>query len=94
MVLVIGLMWLPMNSFAQQLVVGHSPLLETFLQEEPMGSGMYDMHLNVRPLVFRGKFLDARSEVLNSFVRSERSSLHQFSSGHFFDYKKKCLELR
>lgn len=89
MVLVIGLMWLPMNSFAQRLVVGHSPLLETFLQEEPMGSGMYDMHLNVRPLVFRGKFLDARNEVLNSFVRSERSSLHQFSSGHFFDYKKK-----
>ena len=88
-ILVIGLMWLPMQAFTQRIVVGHSPLLETFLQEEPMGSGMYDMHLNIRPLVFRGKFLDARDETLKSFVRTEESRLHSFSEGHFFDYKKK-----
>lgn len=89
MVLLVGVVCVPSYLFAQRTVVQHSPLLETFLVQEPMASGMYDMHLNVRPFVFRTKYVNARNEVLNSIVRPDSSALHHFSSGHFFDYKKK-----
>lgn len=79
----------PLFGMAQRLVVEHSPLLETFLQEEPMKSGLPDFHGNVRPWVL-GKDLQAKREaVLRLFVFADSSRLHQFSQGHFFDYSKK-----
>lgn len=77
------------ESSAQRLTTEHSPILETFLQAEPMGSGAYNGHYNIRPVVLSQKFQEARNRALESFVAGDSSSLRRFSDGHFIDYKKK-----
>ena len=80
---------LPIVSFGQKLITTHSPLLETFLQAEPMRSGASSIHGNIRPVVLDQGFQNARNEYLGSFIRPDSSSSHRFSKGHFIDYKKK-----
>ena len=75
--------------FGQRIVIEHSPLLETFLLAEPMGSGAHNGHYNIRPIVLGQNSLDARNEILQSFAFRDESSLRRFSNGHFLDYKKK-----
>lgn len=87
-VLIIALL-LPTFGMAQRLVVPHSPLLETFLQAEPMGSGLPNVHHNIQPTVLSESLQTKRSDLLQSFVLPDSSSLHRFSKGHFIDYKKK-----
>lgn len=79
--------------FAQRVVVPHSPLLETYLQAEPMRSGLYNLHYNIHPVVLNEELQELRQEKLETFVLPDSSSLHRFSRGNFFDYKKKWFGL-
>ncbi|MDC0303389.1 capsule assembly Wzi family protein [Flavobacteriales bacterium] len=81
------------ESSAQRLITEHSAILETFLQAEPMRSGAYNGHYNIRPVLLSQKFMDARNSALESFVFANSSSLRRFSDGHFVDYKKKWFGL-
>jgi len=78
---------------AQNIVTQHSPLLQTFIEEEAMRSGQYDVHLNIRPYVLPRIFEIGRDQFLQSFVARDSSRLHQFSQGHFLDYKRKWFGL-
>jgi hypothetical protein len=84
---------LPFVSIAQRLIVPHSPLLETFLLDEPMKSGLPNFHGNITPLVLGEDLQELRQEKLTTFVRPDSSLLHRFSQGHFLDYKKKWFGL-
>ena len=87
---VVILWWLlPLIGFSQRLVVPHSPLLETFLQAEPMGSGLPNVHYNIQPVVLNKDLQSKREELLKTFVLPDSSVLHRFSKGHLIDYKKK-----
>ncbi|MGB0916501.1 MAG: hypothetical protein ACPGU4_02830 [Flavobacteriales bacterium] len=77
------------HAFSQRGVTEHSPLLETFLQAEPMGSGAHNGHYNIRPIVLNQNSMEVRDEMLASYAFRDSSSLRRFSQGHFFDYKKK-----
>lgn len=85
---------IPIGVSAQRLVTEHSPLLETFLQAEPMGSGLPDVHGNIRPSVLSNKMHEKRLETLNTFVLPDSARLHNFSRGHFLDYKKKWFGIQ
>ncbi|MCB9204567.1 MAG: hypothetical protein H6603_06270, partial [Flavobacteriales bacterium] len=85
----ISILALPLSALAQRLVTEHSPLLETFLQADPMKSGLPYVHYNIRPVVLNEKLQLLREDVLQSFVLPDSSRLHPFSEGHFLDYKKK-----
>lgn len=78
---------------AQRLAVPHSPLLETYLEQDPMGSGIYNFHGNIRPYVLNRKLESLREQRLQSFVFADSSLLHQFSQGHFIEYKHKWFGL-
>ncbi|MBL4586334.1 MAG: hypothetical protein JKX84_04645 [Flavobacteriales bacterium] len=79
-----------MNSTsAQNIITSHSPLIETYLQEEFNASGLSSVHYNIRPFVLHQQFKNANNAVLQTFARSDSSSLYNFSRGHFLDYKKK-----
>ena len=80
---------LPFFGTAQRLVTAHSPLLETFLQADPMKSGLPYVHYNIQPVVLDENLQLQREQMLQSFVLSDSSRLHNFSKGHFIDYKRK-----
>ncbi|MCB9186178.1 MAG: hypothetical protein H6601_05470 [Flavobacteriales bacterium] len=84
---------LPMVVSGQRLAVPHSPLLETYLLEEPMKSGLPNFHGNIQPLVLNYDLEQERDQKLRSFVFSDTAALHRFSQGHFFDYKRKWFGL-
>ena len=82
-------MLMPVMGLAQRVVVPHSPLLETYLQEEAMKSGVADFHANIQPFVLRDGLQSARTETLNSFVLADSSLFFRLSQGNFFEYRKK-----
>ena len=84
--LLLGLVQL---THAQRLITRHSPLLETFLEAEPMGSGLPNVHYNIRPVVLGEGLQSARNETIETFIFSDSAAIHRFSTGHFLDYKKK-----
>lgn len=88
-VIAVCLACLPFVGAAQRLITPHSPLLETYLEAEPMKSGLPNFHGNIKPWVLQEDLLEKREEVLQSFVFADSSRLHRFSQGHFLDYSKK-----
>lgn len=80
---------IPMLGMGQNVITQHSPLLETFLMEDAMRNGRAGVHTGVRPSILPQTDMDKRNEVLQSFVFRDSSALHNFSNGHFLDYKKK-----
>lgn len=84
---------LPSMAIGQRLIVPHSPLLETYLQEEPMRSGLPNFHGNIQPLVLSNSLQELRIEKLRTFVPADTANLFRFGQGNFFDYKKKWFGL-
>jgi hypothetical protein len=85
----ISILVLPLFAKAQRLVTAHSPLLETFLQADPMKSGLPYVHYNIQPVVLNEKLQLQREDILEGFVLPDSARLHQFSEGHFLDSKRK-----
>ncbi|MFC2175644.1 hypothetical protein ACFLR1_01570 [Bacteroidota bacterium] len=77
------------TGFTQNIITGHSPLMQTYLESEFSGSGLSAVHYSIRPYTMPSAFKEANDEVLKSFELRQNSRLYPLSKGHFIDYKKK-----
>ncbi|TNF29073.1 MAG: hypothetical protein EP314_03090 [Bacteroidetes bacterium] len=94
MVIIAFLLLLSGTTHAQRLVNEHSPLLETFLMAEPMGSGLPNVHGNIRPFILSDAMQEKRQGTLQTFVFPDSARLHRFSKGQFFEYNKKWFGMQ